>query len=455
MKQKLVFFIETEGPLSEPQKILMNLSCYMAKHPGFSVDFINNFHQSDLEKSPELFSVFKDINTTDFSLFEGATFITPINYLMHLIVRIKDLKSAKICFFVYDAKAIDWLLYNLKADPKKEITLENLFFKSNSCAFLNYNCISPRFFLTSTNPPKFLPISLDYLDSEPYSAKEIITPNIINLGFIGNLSNAAINSINNLIRNLSVQKLTKPVNIHIIGNVNAIYNFAFRDCSSEISKIIYTGSLTSSQKMEYVQNNIDIAFCVGKNSLEAAQWGIPVVLPVVEEKPFIGNRYVYLFDVTKHIYSWNNVSLLGLDNSCYTLTQVINEIYNCKSKVRLAKQCYEYYKNNNSFSALQTNLMSLISGSSLTLSDCLIDPIISDRLHSFETFNNETSKWFNLFLEHEKNIKNYNANYNVIKGPLVPSKLPDNNTPVLTPTIDKKKKKQFLNIQSSFAKKKG
>lgn len=451
MKQKIVFFIETKEPLSSVQCLFLQLSCHMSKNADYSTEYINNWHLSDIEKFPYCLDIYRDINTTDFSQYEGAVFFTPINYLMHLVVRIKDLKNATICLYVYDRKAPEWLYFNLKAlkaGPSEKASLDSLIYNLSSCAFLNFNCVNPPLSsISNSELIRYLPLCLDYIIEDKYEEQPQIDRNSINIGYIGNLTPASINSISNIIRNLSVQRLSIPVNIHIVGNVTSLYNFPFRKCSSEITKIIYTGPLTAEQRKQYCQKNIDICFGVGINAIEPATWGIPVVLPVVDEKPFIGNRYVFLFDVTNHIYSWDNNSLLGLDNSCYTLTQIINEVYKKKRKNQLAKLCYEYYKKNNSYDVLESTLISLIKENTLTLDSLLINPIISSRMADFSVYSETNEGGFRDFLEYEKsNLQQAKNDTITLPTPLPKiTKKPSKNSISL--------KNSFLKVQKSFGKK--
>lgn len=447
MKQKIVFFIDTITPLSSMQLQFFNLCSLLTKNPEFSTTFINNWHPTDFEKYSESFSFYKDINAVNFSQYEGAVFITPINYLMHLLVKIKDLKNASICLYVYHPDAFNWLIFNAKADISKKSDLENFIFKSNSCAFLNFNCINSTFYEKIKIKPLFLPISPDYSILKDFLPQELIDKNVINIGYVGDISIADINSINNIIRNLSIQKLSVPVNIHIIGSIDTLHNFSYRECSSNITKIIYTGPLFGAQKKDYIQKNIDIVFGVELNSIEPAQWGVPIALPVVDKKPYVGNRYVFLFDVTKHIYSWDNNSLLALDNSCYTLTQIINMLYEENRKIELAEKCYEYFKSNNSSYAIEKSLISLITETTLTMNECFKNPTISSRINDFQDYSKGNNSSFNDFLEYEKNN-------NIAKNQKIPSNSPTVQKAISNHSTQTKQKKHFIKISNGFRKKK-
>lgn len=398
MKRKIAFFIDTTQPVSNRQTLFLELAGYWAKHTDDSVYYINNYFECDEMRFRDTRLKYCDLATFDFAELEGATFFTPVNHLMHLICHIQNLQEAKICLYAYDAHALDWLVHNLGAPVKAQASLTEFLTDLKACSYLNYSCVLKKDEFYKYNEEIFLPLALHEELPEDYRALDLVNPEKISIGYVGNINAKTINSINNLINNLGMMGIDKNIDLHLIGNTYTIPSLKYKMCSEKRTRLIFTGFLGAQDKKDYIRENVDFVLATDENALEVSLYGVPVVIPVMNDNPFSGNNYVYLYDTFGYYFKWNISEFLTYDNVYNRLTVILDDIYKNGRKKAIAQKCFEFSSENCSLEHIAKALTALMEQSELTLKECLSNEYIYDTLQKYNEYFLENNGTFNDFL---------------------------------------------------------
>jgi len=383
--KKYVFYLETAAPVLGSQTLLLELAAYLADNTDNDVYYVNNYFNQDLMRITSERLHFETAQSFDFSVSDDAVFFTPVNYLMHLLVRIKDYPNAKVCLYQYDPQAVNWLCNHVgNNNLKNELT--ELFDATCARAFLNYNCVTPQDSLHRYENRSFLPL-VSTAEASDLISEKLISEDTINIAYYGNLNAQSYTTIYNIFHNLAVMRTSRNINIHIIGKATISLNAAFKQCSENLTRVIFTDALEREDCENYIRKNVDIVFATNSNAVEAASFGAPVVVPVTDGKPFAGNNYVYLFDINGYVYSFNNSVLLTLDNTCHKLEHIIDDVYSDGKKGALAGKCYEYALQNNSLKGVAQKFAEFEQKCEFYVRDCLCVSDIAECLDKFDAFN--------------------------------------------------------------------
>lgn len=388
--RKYVFYLETNAPASEDQIFLLDLAAYMADYTDNDIYYINNYFVEELTRHPNTKLIFSKPDEFDFSKSNDAVFFTPVNYMMHLLVRAKDCPNAKICVYGYSFQAVDWLCNNM---GNMSIKSEMISFlqEYNSYAFKHFGCVIPKDPLQRYEGITFLPSILNEMPVEPVYLDKAVSNDRINIGFYGTLDSENINMLNNLFSNLALSRIDKKIDIHIIGKASIVFNADFKKSSEELARLIFVGELEQEERMDYMRKNVDFVLASKRFAIEAATFGIPVIVPVTSTKPFNGNNYVYFYDVNGYRYSYNIFELLESNNTCYKIDKVLNDIYCENKKAVYAKKCFEYCLRHNAPQKIYNDFVDFIDNSILYVRDCLRNKNFSECLCQFESFMKKTN----------------------------------------------------------------
>ncbi len=382
---KIVFFIDTKAPVSGSQAILLDLAAYIADNSDNEVYYVNNHHDDDVSRHTNTRLNFGTIDSFDFSDSNNAIYFTPVNYALHLLANIKDYPNARICHYIYDAKAISWLISHI-GDWSCDKIIRQLLSDSYSCAYLNYGCVINQDKFNRYDEEIFMPYCLAHEYKKIQTVSNVAEDKVINIAFYNTFGITGANVLQNLFYNIAFTGNELPVNIHIIGDVRSIPALDFKMCSTNSTKIIFTGDMTVDDSMEYIRKNVDFILTYGDKAVESSVFGVPVVIPVTGDNRFAGNNFVYLFDVNAYTYTWTNQSLLSLNNTCYKIDKILKDIYVDGKKGSLAKKCMEYCFNNNALEKVSENFYKLVENSKLTVRDYLQVEQIENIMNAYSEY---------------------------------------------------------------------
>ena len=402
MKQ-IVFFLQTNKPLSSDQKIFITLAKYVSTLNKYQIYYVNNFFEEEKEYCEDSNLNYIDAKSFNESIFDDAVFFTPVNFLANLLCKISNLENAKICLLSYSAQSVDWLAHHLGNIAAKE-SIKKMIMDSGSCAFSDFNSVYVKNEKLDYSTEIFIPKSVDKALTKKYPPCPLINSEEINIAFYGEINKTSINSIENIIKNLIPLNIKRKINISLVGKIcNYSLSSNFQGASQNVARIILTGVMMPENLCSYFRNEVDIVFASDNNALEIAQYGVPVVVPVVSSAPFVGNNYTWLFGANQYIYHWDTDSIKTLNNDTYTLKRILEAVYENGEKEDLANKCYEYIKNNASLEFCCNQLFDLISRSTLTVAECLAQNTVRDCIYDFKKVANKYDIDFNAYLEYRKN----------------------------------------------------
>ncbi|OQC12253.1 MAG: CDP-Glycerol:Poly(glycerophosphate) glycerophosphotransferase [Firmicutes bacterium ADurb.Bin080] len=403
MKQ-IGFFIQTNNPLSGDQLILLKLARYLSCNENYKVYYINNFFEKDKKYYGGSNIIFIENNKFDEGIFEEAVFITPVNYLANLVVKIKNLKTAKICLFSYSSDSISWLSNNL-GDKKAIDNLKRLISESQSCAYMDPSCTFDIKDNMNINKEILIPKCIDTELSERKGNKPVTQEDgTIRIAYYGNIDAQANNFLENLFRNFKSLRISKKVKVSLIGKIiDKNFPSSVFSTTMGLAVLIFPGDLEGRELYEYLTENIDIVFATDYCSLEAANCRMPVVIPIMQEKSYVENRYVWLNEIDKYIYHWNKELLSYLDYDTHTLKRIIETIYEKNEGNIIANNCFEYVKRNASTEFCCKKLLELMSKTELTVEKCLNSDAIANCVYDYDKYKKEYNKDFNSFIVYRNN----------------------------------------------------
>lgn len=410
---KIVFFIQTQHPLTEQQLVFLDIAAYMSDNTEHEIFFVNNYHAIDTERHIDSSIQYIYPNELKDNYFKDAVYFTAVNYLCNLIFLIREHFEAKICLLSYSEDAFKWLATALgRATKECEEGLFKMINESNATVYQDYDCILPKNKFLNYNNEKFLPLSLTKEINKTYKTQPLISKDEINIAIWGE-SGEYYTSFSNLISNFRIQNLEKNINIHFIGPVQEwLPSTEMNSASSGVVRLIYVGDFKDdSQVKKYILEKADIVFASGRKAIIAAEFGVPVIIPTTSKHDVLGNNYVWLFDINQYIYSWDTRKLHKLNNKLNTLQSIIEEIYIKNRKEELAIKCFEYVKKNASIEQSAESLLKLTERTILTVEECLNKECIKACIHNADAFLKEIEGDFNFFLANKdgKSISAFNT----------------------------------------------
>ncbi|MDE7372548.1 MAG: hypothetical protein K2N18_00635 [Clostridia bacterium] len=363
----------------------MNLASYLADNSDFDVYYVNNYFQQDSKHyfSSKLKNYTPD--SFDYSLSSDVVFFTPVNYLMHLLVRIKDYPYARICLYQYSVQAVNWLRHNMSYTCSSE-EIEGFLNGYSARAYMNSACLGQNALNAELDDKVYLPIVMSETYQSDYSVESVIDNDRINIGYLGALNSESICLLYNLFSNLSAANNDKKTDIHVIGRAKLSLNSGFKKSSSNLARVIFTGDIDAESRKNYIRKNIDILIASKNNAIEGAACGVPVVVPVCDNKPFVGNNYVYLFDIKGYRYSFDYSGLLESGSRSCKFDKILNDVYIRHEKCELARACYDYCLENNSLKVVAERFINLISNSDLYVKDCLCERGFTNSIKLYEDY---------------------------------------------------------------------
>lgn len=394
---KIVFYIETKNKLVAKQTLFIDLASYIAEFTENEVYYVNYAHQEDYERHKNTKLKFLDLENCDFSEFVEVTYFVPANYLLHLLSKIPNQPKSKICLYVYDPRAIKWLASHFGRHGDVSEVL-NLLQNNLCCSFADILCYEAN----REYQPIFFPTTLFNKLDEKFQEVPIVDPDVYNIGYYGTITEPRANALRNLIDNLQISELSKPINIHIIGYEGCFSKIDISALPGFKGKIICVGKLNAEQSVEYIRKNCDVILSNGENAVEAATFSVPVVIPVVSDEAFLGNNYVYFHETNGYVYNWDVSRLMILNNEAHTVNRILTDIYSSGKKFEIANLCYEACVRNNSLEKLSGDFLEYVAESSLLVEKCLNLPIISNFLKGYNRYSEKRGSSFNNYLRYVK-----------------------------------------------------
>lgn len=395
--KKIVFFHATKAKsVGGFENQCLEYGSYLAEHTNYEVFYINHLRGHSKENNRFLSSKLKilDIDSCDFAKFEGATFVIAPNYVCFLLIYLKKLSSAKVCVWFTHPENLNWLqgqFFNLNSSVKEFCELLS---EKKAALFMDQvNNIATNSIVCSDIEGNLVPVALDH-SSNDKPILPIINKDRISIGWLGRLDSDKINSVINLLNNLRYSEISKKIDFHLVGDGNAVSKIKMRNYAPEI-RFIFTSYLYDDVRDDYLRENVDIVIAMGVSALNCAKAGLPVLVPIVENRYFTDDAFVFLFDTKGYSLGWTSGQLHELGCKTYTISEALDLIYASdkpdNTKAILANRCRDFCRNNFSIDKNYQILLESLSGTDLTLEDLRHCKPLSEQLSWYKRYKKLTN----------------------------------------------------------------
>ena len=381
---KIVFYSEATVTIGGGLMMTATLASYIADHyENCETYFVSLYNPKLVEIFKGTKAHFLDVNSCDFSQFDGAVFCAPTNYLFYLLARIHHVKKARIILHFYHPLTVDWFFRQLPYTERKDArSILTLIDENNAYCMMDKSdiiAVSKKYDVEFG--PHYLPNISNVDFPNEVSFPDTIRNGRVNIGWLGRLDRDKIQSIINLAENL-LKSSWENVDIHLIGDGNAKNYISIKRYSPKI-RFIITSYLYEEERDKYIRGNIDVMVAMGISSIVAAMQGVPIVIPCVSERRFYNNKFVYLFDALEYGQGWAPDMLEDLQYTTHTIEDILSSIYIKGEKANLGKRCFEYGKENYNIAQSAELFMELAKRSSLTVEKCLENRCIAAEMKMY------------------------------------------------------------------------
>lgn len=348
-------------------------------------------------------------NGLNFSKNDEILIITQMHFLILALEYFKKYKNARILLLNIHPESHNYLFGNLAIKDKLEINkILNIFDKNNSIAFMDKSLIKVLDDFSDIRfKESYIPAFVEKV-SPKYQNVNIINPNEINIGCVCRLDIDKIQTVLNLINNISKIKTEKKINLHLIGDGHFAHYINDGKYKNKVN-IIKLSYIYGEQLQEYAKNNIDIAVNFGIAALDMASQKLPVVIPVYEQIKHQIDMYSFLCDMPDYILGCNKNLYDKLNIKAYSLEDVIKIVYKKHKKQLIGEQCYDhvikYHLIENSINAI----LQYSKETSLTVEKCLKIKSVNSAVNNFHKAKKQGFNW-NLYCQNNKK-----ANLNELK----------------------------------------
>lgn len=387
--KKIVFFVQTKKAIGGSQIQFLDFASYIARNTEYEAYYINHPHPVVEETYVGTGIHFEDVDNCDYSQFEDALFFTPINYLFYLLAKIRHLKNAKICLYVYHPDVLDWLNAQVPAKDRDMESLCQLFLETNSYCFMDLsNYLSTKRRVDLPWQERYVPVTVHTENTDKVQSVQPVPPvnpdKPLQVGWLGRLDNDKIHSMLNVAENLMKDSTVEKVDFHVIGDGNAKRHMSVANYSPKI-RFILTSYLYAEERNNYIRDNVDIMVAMGISAIDTAMLGVPTVIPIVSPKPFWTDSFVYVQDLNKYSLGWNIEDDSNMGCITHSFHEVVEDIRNGK-KLALGEEGRVFCGQTFSLSAASMELLKCLEETELTVAKCMAYPSVQKEMKTFDWY---------------------------------------------------------------------
>lgn len=383
-KQKIVFFFEKRQNIGGSLIFFAKIAAQIAHSGDFDVHYVN-YPNAQIDKEFRDAAVtFHDIRACDFSQFENASFIVPLNYILPFLLHAKDIKRGKILLYSWHPEAFMYLKNQFFKDNSAKqlmsfVNEENALAFMDRTSYLAINQQSEQTF-SETIVPVFPAHEVQEFTSLPS-----VSAKTVRLGWLGRLDSDKIYTIINLLDMLMLDDSIGHVDLHIVGDGSQKHRIKLGKYAPKV-RFIFTSFLYGDDLDLYFRKNVDLAVVMGMSALSTAQMGIPTLIPITSSRPFQGNRFVFLFDSKGQSLSLDIKTLDEMGCQTYPIGEAIKLIYAPGAKEAIGRKCYDYVKENFSLEQSAKKMLSALENSCLTVDSCRKNPVFKQQLSHYRAY---------------------------------------------------------------------
>lgn len=347
------------------------------------------------------------------SVFKDATFLVVLNHAFFFAEELSHLKSlselnSKVCFITMHPENALWFSNQLMK-PKKELPeFFETIHKHNALAFMDEaNRIAANLISGFEFEKHYLPTSYD-ASAEKVNIKPCHED--IRIGWFGRIDNEKIASVINMLDNLYDYCEANDVKMtaYIIGDGNGRPKISIAKYSPLLD-IVFTSYLYGRAMKDFISNELDAVVAMGISAIDTAVLGLPTVIPIVSDKRFVADRFVYLKDVTGYSLAWTQDVLRCMDLPVITMSELITDLKDGK-KDRIGNECRQFVIENFNVAKCTELFKESTSHTTYYVTDLLKTPLIKKTLKRYKRYKmltkrNDINIYF-LYSNRKKNVLN-------------------------------------------------
>lgn len=260
-------------------------------------------------------------------------------------IQIKGMNpKSKMVFWHWETNPVGWdSLYLLNEATRITKSMQNsgaLLFHDWS----SYNMLVKQI-KVRIDTPKYFPVFLPNVKTD-YKKLDLISPNEINIAWVGRLSHDKVNSLNNIITCFAKYKTNKIKRFHIIGDglcADKVYEHAKKYMNQ--MEFVFNGTIPHDELSEYLTTKIDALFAMGTAVLEGAALGMPAIAVTLSNNAYFDDDFYFLPDTKEYCVGITHLQKKEFD-VCYTkFNKILDRIINGE-KASIGKRCYDFFLRN-------------------------------------------------------------------------------------------------------------
>lgn len=383
--KKLVLFYYKQQKVAGSLIYLLQIAQELAKKNVYEEVYYVNLANKNLE---EMYSCEKvhycDADTCDYSVFDGADFFIPVNYLFVFLDKAKGVTKGKVLLYNWHPFLFQFL--NNQFLPDRDLSgLYQMIAENDGIAFMDESCRVSSMNQTNCGFSRnYIPV-FQSLDKQPFSAKEIVNPNEINIGWMGRIDSDKVYALLNLLDNLRKVKTNKQIVLHIIGDGECTGRIKIGRYAPKI-RMVFTSYLFGEERDTYIKENIDILVTMGMSALDVANLGIPTLIAPLSLTKMDQNQYVLLTDVENYSLGWDISIFKDLNYRHYLLIDIIRMVYDDGKKNELGEACYRFCHENFSLENSTCCFTTAMENTTLSIEKCLGNEVVKRQLLDYQRY---------------------------------------------------------------------
>lgn len=385
-KKKIVFFFQKKQYIGGSFVFLLMLARSISARDYYDVYYVN-YRNAQMDKLLENSHVhFCEIETIDFSEFEGADFVVPFNYLLLLLEKVHNLHHGRVLLYCWHPNIVGLFANQFYYRNRDIPSMIRFFDEKNALSFMDLGsyCALRSWHDIDSSAPTYIPV-FPSEEQKAYVPLKRVSPNRLSIGWLGRLDSDKIYALINLLENLKQMPTDMPIDVHIIGDGDARNMIALQKYAPKI-RFIFTSYLLGDVRNEYIRSNVDLMVTMGISALDTANLSVPVVISTLSSCPYHDDKYVFLFDVREGSLGWDTRDIDRMGVKTHTLEEVVERVYADGGKEELGAQCRAFACENFSLEKSTELLLEAVEKCELNFSDCWANPQISRQMRQYDVY---------------------------------------------------------------------
>lgn len=345
-------------------------------------------------------------------IFMDSVFLVNINHVFFFAEEISRLNSlpkmnARVCFLAMHPNCYSWFGNNQLLNPQRDIPkLFEKIKKHNAFAFMDEaNRITANLVSGFEFEKYYIPTGYAVSEQDP---KIKPAHDSVRIGWFGRIDTDKIASVINMLDNIYDYCASSGtiMTVYIIGDGNGRGRIRINKYSP-LLRIVFTSYLYGNELKRFISNELDAVVAMGISAIDAAVLGVPTVIPIVSDRDFAANRFVYLKDTSGYSLAWTQDVLRCMDMPVITMHRLIADLENGK-KEQIGGECRKCVIDNFNVAHCTELFKESVSHTSYYVSELLKTPLVKKTLKDYKRYKiltgrNDINIYF-MFFKRKKRV---------------------------------------------------